>query len=648
MRRTRVIETFQMPPAFASPTAILPHHRNMSSSTSSSRPSDSQRRHNKHRGRSHHLAPYANQSSPNSASHWFSSASLPTDPFTGPPLLQTLPTQLNENTIALLWFRNDLRLLDNAAVTLACTGSLLAPIYVFDLSNRYGRRTRSPWGFHRVGPFRAQFIKENVKSLQNELRHKRTDMYIRHGDTVKEIISLARDLATNLNQPVAIIAQKETTWEELQEEQFIEKGIKELSEELEIPMDVHWTWSGSTLHHPGDLPFNPTGPSIPRTFTAYRKLMESQTTPVAVREELPIPEEFPRFPLSLRLRNDPLPSLRIDLQVEGLADPLDYPYPHPNGVHPFDGGLDAANERIEEYIWRWEGLEDYKDTRNKSGIRNSSSKFAPYLSAGVLSARTIYKHVKDFEAKHADETQHTYWMILELMTRDYFRWLSASSAVGNKLFALNGFSGPDSGEKSTWISPRSSLKEKELLQKWVDGMTGAPFVDASMRELKFTGFMSNRGRQNVASFLVHDMKFPDWRAGAEYFEAQLIDHDVASNWGNWAYVAGVGSDPRARKFNVIKQSMDYEPDGWFITRWCPEIMMVPPPMIHQPHLLEEDEKELLEIEGYPDPIVALPTAPAKLAESLIGQYDLPRSKKWAERVKQDFIDAGAHDMTRTN
>jgi deoxyribodipyrimidine photo-lyase len=108
---------------------------------------------------------------------------------------------------------------------------------------------------------------------------------------------------------------------------------------------------------------------------------------------------------------------------------------------------------------------------------------------------------------------------------------------------------------------------EELLQKWVHGETGNDFIDANMIELKQTGFMSNRGRQNVASYLCHDLKL-DWRYGAAYFQQQLIDYDVSSNWGNWAYLAGVGNDPRGQRyFNIEKQANDYDSKQQFRKLW---------------------------------------------------------------------------------
>lgn len=110
---------------------------------------------------------------------------------------------------------------------------------------------------------------------------------------------------------------------------------------------------------------------------------------------------------------------------------------------------------------------------------------------------------------------------------------------------------------------------EELFDRWKEGRTGQPFVDANMHELKATGYMSNRGRQIVASYLIHDMRL-DWRLGAAWFESMLIDYDVSSNYGNWMYVAGVGNDQRPfRQFNPVRQAEIYDPRGDYIDKWLP-------------------------------------------------------------------------------
>lgn len=121
-----------------------------------------------------------------------------------------------------------------------------------------------------------------------------------------------------------------------------------------------------------------------------------------------------------------------------------------------------------------------------------------------------------------------------------------------------------------------------LRAAWCAGRTGYPFVDANMRELLATGFMSNRGRQNVASFLARDARI-DWRVGAEWFEALLLDSDAASNFGNWAYVAGVGADPREdRYFLIPKQARTYDSGGDYCRLWVPELADAPTAALHDP------------------------------------------------------------------
>ncbi|ESA36515.1 dash family [Leptolyngbya sp. Heron Island J] len=143
-------------------------------------------------------------------------------------------------------------------------------------------------------------------------------------------------------------------------------------------------------------------------------------------------------------------------------------------------------------------------------------------------------------------------------------------------------------------------------QLWQAGKTGFPLVDANMRELAATGFMSNRGRQNVASFLTKNLGI-NWQMGAEWFESQLIDCDACSNWGNWNYAAGVGNDARGfRYFNILKQSSMYDPTGDYIRHWLPELMQIPEDKVHQPEKLTMEEQKRYQCQlgiDYPRPVV---------------------------------------------
>jgi deoxyribodipyrimidine photo-lyase len=146
-------------------------------------------------------------------------------------------------------------------------------------------------------------------------------------------------------------------------------------------------------------------------------------------------------------------------------------------------------------------------------------------------------------------------LIFELLWRDFFQFQLRK--YGSLFFQKNGINGKS-------IAYRN---HEDTFWNWANGTTGDDLVDANMIELKTTGWMSNRGRQNVASYLVHDLNI-NWRWGAAWMESQLIDYDPASNWGNWIYIAGVGNDPRPlRKFNTKGQAERYDPEGNYRNKW---------------------------------------------------------------------------------
>jgi deoxyribodipyrimidine photo-lyase len=167
----------------------------------------------------------------------------------------------------------------------------------------------------------------------------------------------------------------------------------------------------------------------------------------------------------------------------------------------------------------------------------------------------VNHEVKAWEAEFGS-CESSYWIVFELLWRDYFH--RAAQLEGASLFG------------------RDSLPAANAaFDTWRNADTGVPFIDAAMLELRRTGWISNRARQNVASFLVKDLQV-DWRLGAWWFEHCLIDYDVASNWGNWRYIAGVGRDPRQdRYFNVLKQAGHYDPKGLYVAYWLPALESLP-------------------------------------------------------------------------
>jgi deoxyribodipyrimidine photo-lyase len=222
-----------------------------------------------------------------------------------------------------------------------------------------------------------------------------------------------------------------------------------------------------------------------------------------------------------------------------------------------------------------------------------SSKFSPWLANGCISPRYIYEEVKKYESERVSN-ESTYWLVFELIWRDYFRFVAMK--FGNKIFFKNGIT----NKETNWKQNRN------IFEKWRLGETGVPLIDANMKELLQTGYMSNRGRQNVASFLVKDLQI-DWRWGAAWFESQLTDYDVCSNWGNWLYVAGVGNDPREnRYFNILKQASNYDSKGEYVKHWLPELSDVPADRVHSVGLLSNEEQKRFGVRlgvDYPNPIV---------------------------------------------
>ena len=184
-----------------------------------------------------------------------------------------------------------------------------------------------------------------------------------------------------------------------------------------------------------------------------------------------------------------------------------------------------------------------------------SSKFSAWLALGCLSPKIIYHAIKKYEAQYCSN-ESTYWLIFELLWRDFFVWMMEKYPI--QFFKMNGI------KKTEIIFSKHDIN---LFERWKNGTTESDFINANMLELKLTGFMSNRGRQNVACYLCHDLKL-DWRYGAAYFEEQLIDYDVSSNWCNWAYVAGVGNNPRGISiFNIEKQANDYDKNKSYRNLW---------------------------------------------------------------------------------
>ncbi len=424
---------------------------------------------------------------------------------------------------SIVWFKTDLRIEDNETLVKAIRQSEeVIPVYCFDDSHF----ETTFYGFKKTGSFRAQFLLEALRDLDCNLREIGLGLLIVKGKPEIEIPKIVRHYKAH-----KVFAKREVAFEEKQTEKLVQTELFKSRCELE-------TFSTSTLYHAEDLPFSIK--NIPDVFTDFRKKTELEAKIRSVFDK-PIQINSPEIP------EMKLPTLE-DLGLVFL--PIDS-----RAVIQFKGGETEAINRLNHYFYDTKQLSIYKETRNGMIGADYSSKFSAWLAIGCISPRFIYKEVKKYE-KQFGANDSTYWLLFELLWRDFFRFMFKKHQTKFFLYC---------GIKTEKVNSKS-LNEK-LLSQWINGTTTSDFINANMLELKLTGFMSNRGRQNVASYFCNEMNM-DWRMGATYFEAQLIDYDVCSNWGNWAYLAGVGNDPRGhRYFNIEKQASDYDKKMIFRDLW---------------------------------------------------------------------------------
>ena len=469
----------------------------------------------------------------------------------------------------IVWFRQDLRLHDNEALYDALrSGEEVLPIYVFDERVFLGETS---YGFPKTGKYRTQFIIESVQDLRKNLRALGSDLIVRIGKPEEIIFDLAQKAKTSW-----VFCNRERTEEEVAVQDALEKNLWSIGQEVRFSR-------GKMLYYTSDLPFPVT--HTPDIFTQFRKEVERF---IPIREVLPSPSKEDFQALTIAVDSGTIPTLK-DLGQESIIS-------DDRSVVHFEGGETAALKRLKYYFWDSNLIESYKDTRNGLISGDYSSKFSAWLAQGCLSPKLIYGELKRYEAEKK-KNDSTYWLFFELLWRDFFRLMGKK--YGNKIFQKG-------GTKST-VNPL--LKEdRQLLQVWIEGRTGVPFIDANMRELANTGFMSNRGRQNVASFLVNDLGV-NWQMGASYFESVLIDYDPCSNWGNWNYIAGVGSDPREnRYFNILAQAKKYDAKGEYVKLWLPELKCLPSDKIHCPEMLSPEEQAAYKIhlgEHYPKSMIKM-------------------------------------------
>lgn len=428
--------------------------------------------------------------------------------------------QTKQNTYTLVWFTTNLRIQDNTVLAHALKlNHPIIGIYCFD--PRHYKTTT--YGFKKTEKYRARFTIESVQDLKNQLESLNIPLFTFYEKPEIAIPKLCKTYSIS-----DICLQKEFTSEETQ-------TIQNLKVKVSKHTSFH-EWYDQFLFHPDDVVIQVN--NIPKVFTSFRKVLEKTC---AVRSLVKIEKQD-----AIKIKNT---TTTPNLKILGFSEFK----PHTHTAFPFSGGETAAQNRLNTYVFETKKIGFYKKTRNGLLGTDYSSKFSAWLANGCISARQIYWAIKEFERTEF-KNESTYWLIFELIWRDFFKFIALQH--GNAIFKIDGIN----QQSYNWKT------NPTLIKKWCSGATPERFVNANMMELNKTGWLSNRGRQNVASYFAKTLEL-DWRIGAAYFESLLIDYDVHSNYGNWLYVAGVGNDPRNRTFNVKLQADRYDEHGKFQKQW---------------------------------------------------------------------------------
>ncbi|MBX3237639.1 MAG: deoxyribodipyrimidine photo-lyase [Nitrospiraceae bacterium] len=460
----------------------------------------------------------------------------------------------------LVWLRRDLRVRDQAALSAACAEcSEVVPLFVFDEPLLESRA---------FGSACVNFMLGCLDGLRQSLAERGLSLIWRRGEQVEEVVRVARDFDVdtiywNRDYEPAAIARDQAVEQRLTQDGRTVRTFKD-----------HVVFEANEVRGLSGDPF--------QRYSAYRErwwsTWRSQRPSV-----LPAPKRNENLSGRPPTWEPPLPT----------AEALGYETLRP-WIEP---GERAALARLQRFL---KGpVHRYVEGRNRPAVDGSSA-LSPHFRFGTLSVRTaVHAALDTLTAGGRVSRADVMTWIDELVWREFFQQvLAAFPHVADGPFK----------RKHGLPEPRPAGSERDRLWRaWTEGRTGYPIVDAGMRQLKQTGWMHNRVRMIVASFLIKDLRL-DWRDGERYFMQQLLDADLAANNGNWQWCASTGTDsmPGYRIFNPALQGKKFDPDGGYVRHFVPELSQVPEKWIHEPHLMPPLEQAAASCRigvGYPDPIV---------------------------------------------
>lgn len=466
--------------------------------------------------------------------------------------------QCSSGQDALIWFRQDLRLSDNQALTAACDwvkqqhSAKLKAIYI---------ATPAQWRLHHIAPIQLDFIQRHLNLLAQGLASLGVKFELIQLDSFKDIPAFLTGYCEEHGIGRVFAGREPEINEQKRDQACIGAGIPL------VLSDEH------CLLPPGTV-LNLTG-EMYRVFTPFSRKWRQIAAGQAIRPlgaPAPLGPILPE-PKPLFFKN--IGSAYFAAASQGITPVEKSVNQTPSTVlissELWAAGEGQAKRLLNQFIQQ--KVQDYKQDRDFPAL-NGTSVISPYLAIGVLSPRQcVAALLQRFPEVMVDDTSPGRTWLNELIWREFYRHLLVAFPDLSKGHNFN-----RQADRVQWRNNRD-----EFLA-WCEGKTGYPLVDAAMRQLNQTGWMHNRLRMVVASFLTKHLLI-DWRWGERYFRQHLIDGDLAANNGGWQWSAGCGCDaqPYFRIFNPMSQSEKFDPDGRFIRNYLPELASWGVKRLHQPH-----------------------------------------------------------------